>query len=106
MRNMKHFLAPVIFRLLGSRLVHEDADILAEVVNSKRESESSSEAASDAIVDSSAGGLFNRLLLVLHGLLSSHPPSWLRLKNISKSTNEPMKELSGFDRELLESLQV
>lgn len=106
MRNMRHFLAPVILRLLGSRVVHEDADVLANATHSKRELESSSEAAPAAFVDSSAEGLFDRLLLVLHGLLSSYPPSWLRLKSVPKSINEPTRETSGFDRELLESLQV
>lgn len=100
-RNMRHFLAPVILRLLGSRVVHDDADILA-----KREVDPSSEAASASLVDSSAKGLFDRLLLVLHGLLSSYPPCWLRLKPVSKSTNEPTREFFAFDREFLETLQV
>ncbi|KAJ1408629.1 Mediator complex, subunit Med12 [Sesbania bispinosa] len=55
---------------------------------------------------SSVEGLFDRLLLILHGLLSNSPPSWLRLKPVSKTTNEPMREFSGFDREFLESLQM
>ena len=100
MRNMRHPLASVILRLLGSRIVHEECPLL------KREVESSSEAASATILDSSAEGLFNRLLLVLHGLLSSYPPSWLRLKPVSKTINESTREFSGVDRELLESLQV
>ncbi|XP_061373530.1 mediator of RNA polymerase II transcription subunit 12 [Gastrolobium bilobum] len=83
-RNMRHFLAPVILRLLGSRVVHEDAGMSAAP---------------------EAEGLFNRLLLVLHGLLSSHPPSWLRPKSVSKTINESTREFSGVDREILESLQ-
>ncbi|KAJ1403532.1 Mediator complex, subunit Med12 [Sesbania bispinosa] len=101
-RNMRNFLAPVILRLLGSRVVHEDVDILVNATHSKREVESSSEAAFASVLDSSVEGLFDRLLLVLHGLLSSYPPSWLRLKPVSKSINEPTRD---FDREFLESLQ-
>ncbi|TKY63923.1 Mediator of RNA polymerase II transcription subunit 12 [Spatholobus suberectus] len=106
-RSMRQFLATVIFRLLGSRIVHEDADILGNAVPSlpRREAEPSSEVASAAFVDSSSGSLFDRLLLVLHGLLSSYPPSWLRPKPVSKMTNEPTREFSGIDRELLETLQ-
>lgn len=103
---MRHTLASVILRLLGSRIVHEDADILVNATHcslSRREVESPSEA---AFVDSSVEGLFDRLLLILHGLLSSSPPSWLRSKPVSKTTNEPTREFPGFDRELLETLQV
>lgn len=105
-RNMRHALSSVILRLLGSRVVHEDADISMHCSLLRKEEESSSEAASAAFVDSSAEGLFDRLLLVLHGLLSSYPPSWLRLKPVSKTTNEPTREVYGLDRELLENLQV
>ncbi|XP_052723939.1 mediator of RNA polymerase II transcription subunit 12 isoform X2 [Vigna angularis] len=99
-RSTRQFLASVIFRLLGSRVVHQDADISANAVPlPTREAESSSEVASAAFVDSSSQSLFDRLLLVLHGLLSSYPPSWLRPKP-SKTNNEPT-----IDRELLETLQ-
>ncbi|QCE01993.1 mediator of RNA polymerase II transcription subunit 12 [Vigna unguiculata] len=99
-RSTRQFLASVIFRLLGSRVVHQDADISANAVPlPTREAESSSEVASAAFVDSSSQSLFDRLLLVLHGLLSSYPPSWLRPKP-SKTSNEPT-----IDRELLETLQ-
>ncbi|KAK7382081.1 hypothetical protein VNO80_00774 [Phaseolus coccineus] len=99
-RSTRQFLASVIFRLLGSRVVHQDAGISANAVPlPMREAESSSEVASAAFVDSSSQSLFDRLLLVLHGLLSSYPPSWLRPKP-SKTSNEPT-----IDRELLETLQ-
>ena len=109
MRNMRHTLASVILRLLGSRVVRDDADILANTTHCsllRKEEESPSEAACAAFVDSSVEGLFNRLLLILHGLLSSCHPSWLRFKPVSKTTNEPTREFCGFDRELLETLQV
>jgi hypothetical protein len=93
-RNMRHFLAPVILRLLGSRVVHEDACIVTNATHSKKDLKSLSEAASAAFVDFSAVGLFDRLFLVLYALLSSYPPSWLKPKPGSKSINEPTKEIS------------
>ncbi|XP_004517268.3 mediator of RNA polymerase II transcription subunit 12-like [Cicer arietinum] len=109
-RNMRRTLASVTLRLLGSRIVLEDANILVNATHSslsKKDAESPSKVAYAAFVDSSVEGLFERLLLMLHGLLSSSPPSWLRLKPVSKTTtNEPTRDLSGVDRELLETLQV
>ncbi|KAF7826055.1 mediator of RNA polymerase II transcription subunit 12-like [Senna tora] len=96
-RNMRHSLASVILRLLCNRVVHEDAD-------SSREVESPSEAPSVAFVDFSIEGLFDRLLLVLHALLSDCLPSWLRSKQPLKTINEATRDFSG-DRELLETLQ-
>ncbi|XP_029127973.1 mediator of RNA polymerase II transcription subunit 12 [Cajanus cajan] len=102
-RSVRYTLAFVILRLLGSRVVHEDAVVNAmHHSSSRREVESPAEA---AFVDSSTEGLFDRLLLILHGLLSSSPPCWLRLKPVSKTTNEPKREFSGFEREPLEALQ-
>ncbi|KAA8520636.1 hypothetical protein F0562_014892 [Nyssa sinensis] len=107
-RNMRHLLASVILRLLGSRVVHEDADqsfypTLSPLL--KREVESSMEASAAASVDLSCGSLFDRLLLVLHGLLSSSRPSWLKSKPGSKSTTDCSKDFCVFDREIAESLQ-
>ncbi|MED6121738.1 hypothetical protein PIB30_032972 [Stylosanthes scabra] len=96
-RNMRHTLASVILRLLGSRVVH-DADYLANCSPLRKEVESPFEAAS---VD----GLFDRLLLILHGLLNSCLPSWLRWKPSSKTANEPAREFCGPDRELIGTLQ-
>lgn len=101
---MRYTLASVLLRLLGSRVVHEDAMVNAvHYSSSRREVESPAEA---AFVDSSVQGLFDRLLLILHGLLSSSPPIWLRLKPVSKTIDEPTKEFSEFEREQLEALQV
>ncbi|KAE8665811.1 Mediator of RNA polymerase II transcription subunit 12 [Hibiscus syriacus] len=80
-RNMRHMLASVILRLLGSRVVHEDVELMPSVVSSEM----------------SGDGLFDRLLLVLHGLLSSCRPSWLKSKDA--------KDFSGLDRESVEGLQ-
>ena len=92
---MRHMLASIILRLLGSRVVQEDVDLSFNLMQLKRDKELvSSVASSEMSVDS----LFDRLLLVLHGLLSSCQPSWLRSKTA--------KDFSGFDREAVESLQV
>ncbi|XP_031275828.1 mediator of RNA polymerase II transcription subunit 12 [Pistacia vera] len=106
-RNMRHMLATVILRLLGSRVVHEDADLSfypMQSFQSKREMESPPENSSVPLMDLSGESLFDRLLLVLHGLLSSCQPSWLRSKPASKSSNLS-KDSFGFDREMVESLQ-
>lgn len=108
-RNMRYLLASVILRLLGSRVVHEDADLSfypMQSPQSKREVESLPEASSVPSADFSGESLFDRLLLVLYGLLSSCQPSWLRPKPAFKSSNNTSKDSSGFDREIAESLQV
>ncbi|XP_071685750.1 mediator of RNA polymerase II transcription subunit 12 [Rutidosis leptorrhynchoides] len=87
-RNMRHMLASVVVRLLGSRVVHEDAD-LSNPVLSHQLGES----------------LFDRLLLVLHALLSGSQPYWLRPKSISKSTPEGTRDSTLYDRDVAESLQ-
>lgn len=108
-RNMRHMLASVILRLLGSRVVHEDADLPFYPTHSsisKREVETMMEASPVAAsVYLSSESLFDRLLLVLHGLLSSSKPSWLKSKPASKSSIESTKDFSPFDREVAESLQ-
>ncbi|KAL0464806.1 UNVERIFIED_CONTAM: Mediator of RNA polymerase II transcription subunit [Sesamum latifolium] len=104
-RNMKHALASVILRLLGSRVVHEDSChfVNTAFVSSKRDVESPMETSSAATL-LSGESLFDCLLLVLHVLLSSYQPSWLKMKSESKP-NESSKDYAVFDRELAESLQ-
>lgn len=106
---MRHLLASIILRLLENRVVYEDADLSfypTQSYPSKREVETPAEASSSASVESSGESLFDRLLLVLHGLLGSCQPSWLRSKPTSKTSSEFTKESSGFDREVAETLQV
>ncbi|KZV57645.1 mediator of RNA polymerase II transcription subunit 12-like [Dorcoceras hygrometricum] len=105
-RNMRYTLAPVILRLLGSRVVHEDAShfVNPALVSPKRDVDSFMEISSTAAVLLSGDSLFDCLLLVLHVLLSSHQPSWLRLKSESKPT-ESGKEYAVFDREAAQSMQ-
>ncbi|XP_009757489.1 mediator of RNA polymerase II transcription subunit 12 [Nicotiana sylvestris] len=105
-RNMRYMLASVILRTLGSRIVHEDAShFFNQAYSSKRELDSLVEASSTASVVMSLESLFDRLLLLLHGLLSSHQPRWLKGKSSSKSSSESSKDYSAFEREGAENLQ-
>ncbi|XP_076899639.1 mediator of RNA polymerase II transcription subunit 12-like [Bidens hawaiensis] len=88
-RNVRHMLASVVLRLLGSRVFHEDADLCNPTSATADLGES----------------LYDRLLLVLHALLSTSNPYWLRSKFSSKSTPEGSKDSSSYDREVAESLQ-
>ncbi|CAH1412048.1 unnamed protein product [Lactuca virosa] len=107
-RSMRHMLASVVLRLLGSRVVHEDADLSspASRFSIKREVESMIE--SSGTVDL-GGSLFDRLLLVLHALLSGCQPHWMKPKTLSKSTIEATTTTTTttnlYDREAAESLQ-
>ncbi|KAG8391835.1 hypothetical protein BUALT_Bualt01G0228300 [Buddleja alternifolia] len=104
-RNMRYTLASVILRLLGSRIVHEDAChfVNPATISSKRDVEFFLEISTVATLVREES-LFDCLLLVLHVLLSSYQPSWLKIKSESKSTDSS-KEYAVFDREVAESLQ-
>ncbi|CAL9086887.1 unnamed protein product [Musa textilis] len=104
-RNMRQMLAPIILRLLGKRLVYEDADVCPSTIHMdplKRELDSPVEA---SLLDHSSDSLFERLLAVLHGLLSSHKASWLKSKSVTKSAVKSPRDISAFDREAAENLQ-
>ncbi|XP_013731252.2 mediator of RNA polymerase II transcription subunit 12 [Brassica napus] len=98
-RNTRHTLASTIVRLLGSRVVYEDSSPRNDL--SKSETESTTDPSSMA--DLSNEVLFDRLLFVLHGLLSNHQPNWLKPR--SSSSNESSKDFTLFDRDAAESLQ-
>ncbi|CAI9101843.1 OLC1v1039263C1 [Oldenlandia corymbosa var. corymbosa] len=104
-KSMRHTLASVILRLLGSRVVHDDAGYMISSSSLKRDVESHAETSSPSSVVLSGESLFDRLLLLLHGLLSSHRPSWLKLKSNSKSS-DCGKDFNAFEREVVENLQV
>ncbi|CAH2069143.1 unnamed protein product, partial [Thlaspi arvense] len=100
-RNTRHTLASTIVRLLGSRVVYEDAAVCSPRGDlSKAETDSTVDPSSMA--DLSSEVLFDRLLFVLHGLLSNHQPSWLKPRS---SSNESSKDFTLFDRDAAESLQ-
>ncbi|GLT60649.1 hypothetical protein SLA2020_334060 [Shorea laevis] len=100
LRSMRHMLASVILRLLGSRVVYEDVELYFNSTLLKE---------GELIMESSAASagesLFDRFLLVLHGLLSSCQPVWLRLTPATKSTSDFSKGFSGFDPDMAENLQ-
>ncbi|KAF8107090.1 hypothetical protein N665_0126s0010 [Sinapis alba] len=101
-RNTRHTLASTIVRLLGSRVVYEDSAVCSPRNDlSKSETESTTDPTSMA--DLSSENLFDRLLFVLHGLLSNHQPNWLKPR--SSSSNESSKDFTLFDRDAAESLQ-
>ncbi|XP_042503822.1 mediator of RNA polymerase II transcription subunit 12-like [Macadamia integrifolia] len=107
-RDMRHMLALVILRLLGSRVVHEDADLSFQPMrrnSNKREVDSPMVVLGASPLDLSGDRLFDRFLSVFHGLLSSCKPSWLKPKSASKSTVKSPRFFSVFDREVAESLQ-
>ncbi|KAJ8900527.1 hypothetical protein K2173_025304 [Erythroxylum novogranatense] len=104
-RNTKHVLSSVILRLLGNRVVYEEAELSFFIMQSskwKKEMESSLGAAS---ADLFGECLFDRMLLVLHGLLCNNQPSWLKSRPGTKSMNETAKESNGHNHEIVESLQ-
>ncbi|XP_073112204.1 mediator of RNA polymerase II transcription subunit 12-like [Elaeis guineensis] len=108
-RNMRQMLASIILRLLGTRVVHEDANLslsTMHVGSLQRNAESFLEASVSASLDYSSDSLFERLLCVLHGLLSNCKPSWLKPKPTSKSSVKSPRDFSAFDREAAESLQA
>ncbi|CAA0813626.1 RNA polymerase II transcription mediators [Striga hermonthica] len=105
-RNLRYALASVILRLLGSRIVHEDAGHFVNnplFISPKKNLESLMETSASAKLICGES-IFDCLLLVLHVLLSSHQPSWLKPKSESKAT-QPSKEYTAFDREVAECLQ-
>lgn len=105
-RSPRFMLASVILRLLGSRVVYEDMDLTLNPGRGSplREAGLQMETCAVVSLDLSGRNVFDWLLLVLHALLSSSRPSWLRLKSSFKSTNVT-RDFSGFDREILEGLQ-
>ncbi|KAJ1693751.1 hypothetical protein LUZ63_010449 [Rhynchospora breviuscula] len=102
-RNMRQTLAGIILRLLGARVVYEEADLPSPM---KREAESSLSEALVYSADRPGEGLFDRLVCVLHALLGSCKPSWLKPKLApSKSTIKSSRDFPAFDREAAENLQ-
>ncbi|PKI45447.1 mediator of RNA polymerase II transcription subunit 12 isoform X2 [Punica granatum] len=108
-KNMRHMLAPVMLHLLGNRLIYEDAELPFCPGQSSPRKRDSSEMLMEAqgVAASLLPGesLFDRMLLILHGLLSSTQPSWLKSKRVSAITHESMRDFCGFEKEVSEKLQ-
>lgn len=105
-RNMRQALAPVLLRLLGSRVVQEALDPfnihMQKYLSIKKEFESYAEIAAASAAGISGESLFDRFLSILHALLSSTWSSWLRPKGNTK----PVREVLMFDRDITERMQA
>ena len=108
-RSMRHTLASAILGLLATRMIYEDADLPLPPTNAtalRREVDSLLEPPLDVLLDRPGESLFERLLCVLHALLGSCKPSWLKSRSASKSTIRTQRDFSVFDNEAAEDLQV
>lgn len=106
MPNKRQTLAPVLLRLLGTRVVQEDADQLCswEPSTSLSDFERNSQATSAAAAASAGEPLFDRLLSILHALLSNTWAVWLKPR--SKGSAKPFRDISPFDKDVAERMQV
>ncbi|KAK9143773.1 hypothetical protein Syun_013173 [Stephania yunnanensis] len=104
-RNLRSMLASVILRLLGSRVLHEDADLSSYAIPSPTTEGDLSKAVHAASLENSGESLFDQFLSVFYGLLSSYKPSWLKPKTGSKSIVKSLRDHSQFDLEILDNLQ-
>ncbi|KAK8957973.1 Mediator of RNA polymerase II transcription subunit 12 [Platanthera zijinensis] len=106
--HLRQTLASIILNLMGTRFVHEDADLSLSMVHIaplKREIEST-EASAAALFDYSDDSLFDTFLCILHGLLCSCRPSWLKPKSTSKASVKAPRDISAFDRDATETMQA
>jgi hypothetical protein len=105
---MGHTLASAILGLLTTRMIYEDADLPLPPTSAtalRREADSLLEPPLDVLLDRPGESLFERLLCVLHALLGSCKPSWLKARSSPKSSIRT-RDLSAFDTEAAEGLQV
>ena len=72
----------------------------------RREVDSLLEPPVDVLLDRPRESLFERLLCVLHALLGSSKPSWLKSKAVSKPTVRAPRDIPAFDNEAAVGLQV
>lgn len=104
-RNMRSTLAPVLLRLLGNRVVQEGVEHFCSLQHDYlapgRDLEWNAEAAAAAAAAAAGEGLFDRLLSVLHALLSSTWAVWLKQKS-----NKPLREVPLLDREIVQRMQA
>lgn len=99
---MRQTLAPVLLRLLCTRVVQESPD-----PGSSRESSLSCvddfDKNAQAAAASAGEPLFDRLLSILHALMSSTWAVWLKPR---KNSLKPCRDIPAFDREVAERMQV
>lgn len=95
----------MLLRLLGTRVVQEEADPLFswETSSSFNDFERNSQVTSAAAAASAGEPLFDRLLSILHALLSNTWAVWLKPR---KGSVKPFRDISPFDKEAAERMQV
>jgi hypothetical protein len=110
-RNMRSILAPVLLRLAGTRVVQESVEsfcftqhdtVLASGCDAEWNAETSAAAAAALMAGEN---LFDRILSILHALLSSTWASWLKQKP-SKGSSRPPREVPPFDKETVHRMQA
>lgn len=97
----------MLLRLLGTRVVQEDADQLCswdQLSTSSTDNDRNLQATSAAAAASAGEPLFDRLLSILHALLSNTWAVWLKPRN--KGSGKPVRDISPFDKEAAERMQV
>ena len=104
---MRSLLAPVLLRLLGTRFVQESIETFCFVQHdslpiSGWDLEWNAAAAAAVMAGEN---LFDRILSVLHALLSNTWASWLKQKP-SKANSRPPREVPPFDKEITHRMQV
>ena len=111
-RNMRSVLAPVLLRLVGTRVVQESTETFCfsqrdpvPVTGCDLEWNAEASAAAAAAVVIAGESLFDRILSVLHALLSSTWASWLKQKP-SKGSSRPPREVPPFDKEIIHRMQA
>ncbi|XP_010523017.1 PREDICTED: mediator of RNA polymerase II transcription subunit 12 [Tarenaya hassleriana] len=108
-RSTRQTLGSTIIRLLGSQVVYEDSTprlyCSSNLSSTDAESRVDPPAMAMTMSDCSSEALFDRLLFLLHGLLSNHQPRWLNPRPASKLLIESSKDFAPFDRDVAESLQ-
>jgi hypothetical protein len=106
-RNMRQTLAIVLLRLLGTRVVQEAAEpVSCAQFWESSVSTSDFERNAEAAAASAGEALFDRLLSVLHALLSSTWAVWLKHRPLGKGPIKPLRDIPAFDREVVERMQV
>ena len=105
---MRSLLAPVLLRLLGTRFVQESIETFCFVQHDSLPISGWDlewNAAANAVV-MAGENLFDRILSVLHALLSNTWASWLKQKPSYKANSRPPREVPPFDKEITHRMQV
>jgi hypothetical protein len=109
-RNMRSILAPVLLRLAGTRVVQESVESFCftqhdTILVGGCDAEWNAETSAAAAALMAGENLFDRILSILHALLSSTWASWLKQKP-SKGSSRPPREVPPFDKETVHRMQA